>query len=151
MKALALFLIAVPLCVSAEIYKCETPQGVVFTDKPCDGGSVVEIQDSGGIGLTRAESARVEADLAAHQRRIQAEQYRNSLVARRDSEAAAIDSQIADLRRRQALANNNLAGATYRAGIDQQIAALQQSRAQVVTTYDRQMVNADLIALARDE
>ena len=49
----ALILLAAPLAVSAQIYRCETEEGVVFSDRECGPATeIVEIEDeTSGISI----------------------------------------------------------------------------------------------------
>lgn len=137
MKAIIL-LCLVPAIAGAQVYKCETPSGVVFTDRECDGEIVALADESAGLGgqVPDAVLADLERKRADRSRR----RFAGRLYDWRDDEVAAIDRQISNLERDKARANNNLAGATYAAGLDAQIAALQSARRETINSTQDQVV-----------
>lgn len=145
-KAISLtliFMALAPCLAAAKVYKCEGPDGLEFSDKECgDNAAIVELEeDSGGLGGAVSNQTKVELQ----EKRLGREEdrYIGRLRKQRDNELAAIDSQIRELNRQKTRANNNLAGATYAAGIDQQIAALRASRGQVASSYREQITRAE--------
>lgn len=140
-----IFLLAVLPAISfAQVYKCETADGIVFSDQKCatDAEEVALESETGGLGVAPSNEERVE--LLEKRLDREEQRYVGRLYEKRNRELKSIDAQIAALRRDKARANNNLAGATYASGIDQQIAALQQSRTQVQATYRNLITQAEL-------
>lgn len=144
MRTLCILLAAAPLAAGAEVYKCETERGIEFTDRPCEGAEVVELEDEqAGLGMTQLESlqaqVRVEEGRLQRARAARARQ----IAAVRNAELAEFDAEIKRLEQQKSLANNNLAGATYAAGLDQQIAALRQAQGQIIATRGDQIVRGE--------
>lgn len=130
--------------VSAQIYKCESPNGIVFSDQPCSPkAEVVEVEDTnGGLGVPVSQA---EQDVIVNNRANRDRQYSlNRISGQKNRALAEIDRQISALNKQKRQANNNLAGATYSAGIDQQIAALRSARATTETSYQQQINQAVL-------
>lgn len=131
--------------VIAEVYKCDGPNGPVFSDVKCGpAASELDLADSlktSGLGVP--VTAETQTNLAEAKSRRQRGFYINRINERRASDVAVIDAQIAALNRQKGTANNNLAGATYGAGIDQQLAALRQARASVIADYRLQVMQVE--------
>lgn len=140
----AVILALLPLTAGAQVYKCETPQGVVFSDRECgDKAEVVEVKDtSGGVGVPLSDE--LLNDLQVKKAERAQRRYIDSLYDERDKQIAQIDRQIAALKRERATANNNLAGATYMAGIDKRLGDLHSARANVAASYQATIVDAQL-------
>ncbi len=131
--------------VSAQVYKCDGPDGPVFSDVQCGPtASELDMNDSlqtSGLGVP--VTAETQNNLTKAKNRRQRGHYINRISDRRDQDIAVIDAQIAVLNRQKGNANNNLAGATYAAGIDQQLAALREARANVVANYRAQVMQVE--------
>lgn len=129
----------------AEIYKCDGPDGPIFSDVKCGpAASELDLSDSlqtSGLGVP--VTAAAQTSLAEAKSRRQRGHYINRINDRRNADIAVIDAQIAALNRQKGNANNNLAGATYAAGIDQQLAALREARANVVANYRSQVMQVE--------
>ena len=123
---------------AAQVYRCGGPDGPVYTDRPC--GPEVIIEDR-TAGLGGQVSLATRADLRAKKAQRAERRFTNALYDWRDDEVAAIDRQIALLKTRQARSADNLPSATRSAGIDRQIAALQQARADTVNAVQNQVIH----------
>lgn len=129
----------------AQVYQCDGPDGPVFSDVTC-GPSASELDMTDTLktsGLGVPVTAETQADLTEAKNRRQRGRYINRINQRRDNDIAVIDAQIAVLNQQKGNANNNLAGATYAAGIDQQLAALRQARANVMANYRSQVMRVE--------
>lgn len=143
MSRAILFILFVPGLALGEVYRCDTPQGVVFSDMECQGAEVVEIADhSAGLGVSVPHDVR--ADLEVKRLERERRRYAARLYNERDQQIEEIDSQMAVLRRERATAANNLAGATYAAGIDARLGELQRARAGVAASYRDTITAASL-------
>jgi hypothetical protein len=147
MKPLSILILALPLSVSAQVYKCETADGVEFTDRPCAGAEVVELEaNSSGLGRDRWELQQALAYLDNKKSQRAQRQYRETNRSRRDHELAIPGNEIGVLWARKADAKDNLAGATYVAGLDSQIAALRKAHADVINTRGDQIMQIEMEA-----
>lgn len=142
MKALLIIIALCPLTAAAEIYRCETPDGPVYSDRVC-GEEAIEVQVEETSGLDASVGLGVQVDLAEARLQRERQKYVNRIVKHRNAETGAIDAQIQALASQKARANNNLAGATYGAGIDQQMAALRAARAETQSTYQELITRAE--------
>jgi hypothetical protein len=140
---LALLVFLASPTAMAQVYKCDGPDGPIFSDQECGPrAEVVIIDETSGLGGQVSYVQRVrlmEKKLYRAQGR-----YINRLYQHRDQDVKAIDSQIRALTGQKGQANNNLAGATYATGLDQQIAVLRGSRAQVTNSYREQIIRVEL-------
>lgn len=129
----------------AQVYKCDGPDGPVFSDVACGPtASELDLTDSlktSGLGVP--VTAETQNNLTEAKNRRQRGHYINRINERHDNDIAVIDAQIATLNRQKSNANNNLAGATYGAGIDQQLAALREARANVIANYRSQVIQVE--------
>lgn len=131
-----------PVLAQAQVYRCEGPEGPVFAGRPCaDDAQALQLDnDSQGIGGLDNRSLQLE--LAAKRQAREQRRQVARLYAQRDAELRRSNTEIARLRAAQGRAQNNLAGATYAAGLDQQIAALQLARVNTETAYREIIVNS---------
>ncbi|MEM1411112.1 MAG: hypothetical protein AAGH19_02055 [Pseudomonadota bacterium] len=93
MKVLfAIILFAAPLLADAEIYRCETPEGVVFSDRECgEAAERVELaDDSAGVSMGPPEEVR---EYLAEQREVRA-QERQERIERRASQTPPTPAPI---------------------------------------------------------
>lgn len=135
---LCLILMAFVPTSIAQIYKCETPDGPVFSDLECSSeAQLIELEDSSGLGVAVSQAER-DAIVSNREQRDQQSAI-NRLNIQKNKALAKIDLQIRALTEQKQQANNNLAGATYSAGIDQQIAALRSARATTEASYQEQI------------
>lgn len=133
MNPATLILLVLPMAApSPQVYKCTDNAGtVVYSQRPCaDDPAKVETVDTSralrtGSGGSVAEQGEF-ADLNAVRR--DCDGRLNGISARYDSQRRRTAAEIEALERQAAQANNNLAGATYDAGIRQQIAGLLTER-----------------------
>ena len=146
MRILLAIALLLPALATAEVYKCDGPDGPVFSDVACGSGAEqIDVGDAlATSGLGVPVSMEVRNDLMRARNARQRGYYINRVNDRRDRDLAEIDKQIAALNYKKSLANNNLAGATYAAGIDQQIAALRGSRALVQDSYRQRTIEGEI-------
>lgn len=124
----------------AEIYKCEGPNGIQFSDKPCEGTPSEEVQvdyaeptaeQRAMTEQTRAATGRMVEEVD-HQRAVRTLESR---IARLKGER---DDEIGALRRKKRYANNNLAGATWEQSISEEMKAVaQRYNADIQAARDR--------------
>ena len=83
-----------PLAVSAQIYRCETPQGIVFSDKECGSeASVVELaEESHGLGGGPSEEVREYLE-QKRQERAEARELARQFAPSQPSSAPVVQSQ----------------------------------------------------------
>lgn len=143
MKRLILIALLFPALAAAQVYKCEGPDGPIYSQRECEPGAAKVTLPDPSAGLGGQVSRQTQIDLAQKKLYREQDRYRGRLYDRRDRDLATIDSQIGALNSKKSLANNNLAGATYAAGIDTQIAALRASRSNVVTSYREQITKTE--------
>ncbi|WP_448130692.1 DUF4124 domain-containing protein [Stenotrophomonas rhizophila] len=121
---------------AGQVYKCKGPGGeTVYAQNPC-GGSAEQVKLRSNRPATRsdAELANREAvfrstdmtDIAIAERNCLSS-ANSSIFGPVNSRAAGYQRQITALHGEAATAKNNLAGATFQAGIRSQIAALQST------------------------
>jgi len=137
MRLLFVFLLLLPALATAEVYKCDGPNGPVFSDVKCGSNAEqIDVSDAlstSGLGVAVSMEERNNLMRARNER--QHAYSINRMNQQRDQDLASIDRQISALNNQKSYANNNLAGATYAAGIDSQIGALRASRAMVNDNY----------------
>lgn len=118
-----------PSTAHAQVYQCDDPDGIHFSDRPC--GPEIRIEDSSrGLGGPISAASLYQLEAKKHQR--ETRRLTNRLYDWRDREVAMIDRRISALESRKTRSANSLSGATRAAGIDQQIAALQQARSETI-------------------
>lgn len=109
---------------SAQIYKCKDDNGnLIYSQQSCgaDAKEVVITNTTAGISMAgEGDFSRVDA--ANREREIDRAIDRRYRAISNLQETR--DSKLADLRRQQGLANNNLAGATYLQGIATEMQAV---------------------------
>lgn len=123
-----------PLASAQQVYRCKTAAGTTYSQQPCGGNAEeVSVRSSSTPSAPSADRNRAAIQQSTAMSGI-AIRERNCLAngeaeVLRPSNAriAQLERQIAELNATRARANNNLAGATWEAGIRTQIAGLQQS------------------------
>ena len=137
--------IIAPMAV-AQVYKCEGPDGPIFSDQECEPGAAkITLSETSGLG--GQVSIPTPIDLAQKKLYREKKRYIGRLNEWRDDELAAIDTQIAALNFQKSRASNNEAGEAYAAGIDTQIAALKASRSNVIKSYREQRTKVENTSL----
>lgn len=121
---------------AGQVYKCKGPGGeTVYAQNPCSSSAEqVKLRSTRPATRSDAELANREAvfrstdmtDIAISERNCLSS-ANSSIFGPVNSRAADYQRQIAALRSEAATAKNNLAGATFQAGIRNQIAALQST------------------------
>lgn len=147
---LAMIVAAIPHA-GAQVYKCKGPAGeTVYTETPCTpSAEPMRLRSTRASTITEGESANREAvfrSTETNDARI-AETQCNAAAAESiqrpsDQRIAGYERQIRLLNAQAAQANNNLAGATYHAGLQTQISGLQQSIATERSSANSQMTAA---------
>lgn len=137
-----IFFVVASFSVSAEVYRCEDSKGrLQFSDKPCgENAEVISLETTtSGVGVG-AMSGNWSAVIEANRERDKARaiERHETAIARLNREKNA---KLSALRAKQARANNNLAGATYRQAIASEIQA-------VVTDYNARI--SDQRAIIQD-
>ncbi|KAA9003500.1 DUF4124 domain-containing protein [Stenotrophomonas cyclobalanopsidis] len=136
---------------SAEVFKCKGASGeTVYSQDPCSAGAAPmrlrsnrASTESAGEAANRAAVYQTTelADAGIAERNcLSSEQSR--IYGPVNVRGQDVSRQIAALNRDLAKASNNLAGATYEAGIRSQIASLHQSQTADRTSADTQMAEA---------
>lgn len=162
----ALFLTSTA-AVAQETYKCKTPAGMVYQDRPCAGVRYAPEQPPAQVRPAAAPGASVpasdldrqkaylatrESERRASDEKQEKERRRaeiNEEITRLDSAIAAsrsaMDAEMALLQQRKATANNNLAGATYEQALSTEMQA-------VVARYNGDIsINQDRVKHLREE
>jgi hypothetical protein len=118
------------------ISKCTGPDGkTVFQDAPCAGkGEKVVVKPASGEAPQQATAAGASSEgqrLQQQLNQMQSERRRRDLeialpnaYAERASHSAACDQELSALRAKKAMANNNLAGATWQQSLSTEMAAV---------------------------
>lgn len=129
---LAIFL-ASTAATAQEAYKCKTPSGMVYQDRPCAGVRyAAEAPSASPAAAPAAASAppsdmeRSKAWLAGREKERRIADLKDQIARTEESIAAsqhARDAEVASIQARQARANNNLAGAN----LEQALATEMQS------------------------
>lgn len=135
---------------AAEVYKCNGPNGTVYSQQPCSPNAAPV-----SVRYTRAATAvdgaadprdaiaksTAKSDIGIRERNCLAS-ANSRIYGQSNARVAEYRNQISNLNRSVASANNNLAGATYEAGLRQQISSLNQSIASERASADAQMTAA---------
>lgn len=156
---LALVCVAMPPAVAAQkVYRCKDPKGgpTIYSQTPCSsdgtGQEEIEVKTAKPPERTPEETARVEAmqhnrvmgnivDREATCIRVSSDNVWRPANARIRQYEQQISQLEADTRR----ARNNLAGATWEAGLREQISSLQQ-----MIATERQTASTQEIAARRE-
>ncbi len=133
---LALAGLALSQAVVAQVYKCKGPGGeTVYSQQPCSPqAEAVNVRTNKAASTTAGEAENRKAVFRSTDLSDAAIAERNCLASARSSIYPQLDSRLSEYQRQMArlnadaaLARNNLAGATYQAGIRSQYAGLQQT------------------------
>lgn len=150
MFLIACLMIVAP-CAMSQVYKCKGSNGeTLYSQNPCTRDSKPhEIRGTKAATLTEAElinrqSVFKSTDLtdAGIAERNCIGSARSRIYGASDSRVAGYERQIQALNLQASRARNNLAGATYDAGIRNQIGSLQQSISTERSSADAQMSSA---------
>ncbi len=162
MKGFCSFLLVAIICaaasnVSAQVYRCETPNGVVYADYPC--GETAEeividvvqpatpvetgvIDDSGG--LTTAMTEEPLADEEATDDEVHTlSDFSKMLVSQREDQIGEIDQKLTDLKARVASDAFKASDATTQARLLLEISDLENSRQSIMAQYDSLIAEAE--------
>ena len=143
---LALVAVIIAPVAAAQIYKCEGPDGPIFSDQECESDAAkVTLSETSGLG--GQVSIPTDIDLAKKKLDREKRRYIGRLNEWRDDELAAIDTQIAALNFQKSRASDTEAGEAYAAAIDTQIAALRTSRSNVINSYREQRTKVETTSL----
>ncbi len=137
----------------AQIYRCEINGETIYSQQPCaTDAETVELRyhrvdpQSAAAAASSAADLKASNDAMTRERRIR--EIGNEigrLESRNRRLLQSRDREIGQLRARQRTANNNLAGATYRQSIAEEMSAVNQR-------YDTQIrVNQEQIGRMRDD
>lgn len=149
--AIAAMLLLPCAAATAQVYKCKGTNGeTVYSQNPCAKDSKPhEVRTGRAATPTSGEAANKQAVFKSTDISDAGIAERNCLTSARsriyspsDQRIAGYERQVQALNRDAALARNNLAGATYDAGIRNQIAGLQQSITAERVSADSQMASA---------
>lgn len=148
---LALAAMAFSQKTSAQVYKCKGTSGeTVYSQRACDGqAEEMKVRSSKAPSATAGETATRAAVYRSTDLSDAAIAERNCLSSASSSIYQPVNSriggyqrQIAELNAAASRARNNLAGATYEAGIRTQLAGLQQTIASERQAADASMNQA---------
>lgn len=126
---------------ASDIYRCAGDEGLVFSDRPCAENAERIMLNEASSGIIAANRS-VVATLNSKRQQRQQQRYLGRLLVERDHHLKRLDQNMVRLTRAKQRANNNLAGATYAAGLDQQIAALHRARADTELAYQQTVTRA---------
>lgn len=149
MRALCLLLaiaFAAP-CEAQQVFKCTRPDGTLeFSQQPC-GAQAEELtirahEPNAADRLQAGARLRPSAVSLDGDFRLCVERERRA-VAGINSSIGANQRRIAQLEYRARFANNNLAGATYEAGLRQEIASLHEANATLRATAEESFARGE--------
>lgn len=109
--------LAAQAAVAQETYKCKTPAGMVYQDRPCAGVRYAPESQAGSAPVAKAPTGDMErskAFLATREKDRRTGDLKDQIARMEESIATsqqARDAEIAALQERSGRANNNLAGA----------------------------------------
>ncbi|WP_353085458.1 DUF4124 domain-containing protein [Stenotrophomonas sp.] len=152
MKSIAIAaMLLLPCAATAQVYKCKGSSGeTVYSQNPCARDSKPhDVRAGRAATATPAEAANRQSVFKSTDISDAGIAERNCLVSARkriygpsDQRIAGYERQVQNLNREASLARNNLAGATYDAGIRNQLSGLQQSITAERVSADSQMSTA---------
>jgi len=119
---------------NAQVYKCATSAGTVYSQQPC-GATAVEVKAPRAPrvdpdALARQHAAvfqSVDVNNASYAEQSCVRAAENSVLGPANQRIAGYRQQIAALQRDMGRANNNVAGATWVTGLRTQIAGIEQA------------------------
>jgi hypothetical protein len=134
---ISMVILASTAAVAQETYKCKTPGGMVYQDRPCAGvryaGDAQPAKPAGSGAAPPAAAAAPSSDLERNKAYIASREKERRIgemkeqIARAEESIAASqqarDAELAQIDERKSLANNNLAGAN----LEQALATEKQS------------------------
>lgn len=149
--AIAAMMLLPCAAATAQVYKCKGSNGeTVYAQNPCANDSKPhDVRSGKAATVTPGEAANRQTVFKSTDISDAGIAERNCLNAARsriygpsEQRIAGYERQMQALNREAALARNNLAGATYQAGIRSQVAGLQQSATSERVSADSQMTSA---------
>jgi hypothetical protein len=143
MKHWILLLAIISLPLHAEIYKCVDEKGkTTFSQFPCDDSAEI-------ITVKTTQPAQPEKSVSEYSSELEAISIRTEirkLEKRKRLLQRKLNTELAALKRKKLLANNNLAGATWKQSISSEMEAMSTSyTSKIQTTQDQiEAAKADL-------
>ncbi len=132
MNPIAMFLLLPSLAFGQSVFKCQGENGVtVFSQRPCadDPAKVEQVDTSRSLKTGSGGSVESQSEFAQlNSVRRNCDNRIASINSRYNAQRGRIGGEIARLEAEASRANNNLAGATWEAGLRQQIAGLMAER-----------------------
>jgi hypothetical protein len=138
-KTLLFLLILIPMSVQAQVYRCDGPDGLVYSQVPCDeNAEIVVIYDP----VSKAEdddsepdSGQEDAEEITEKSPSPMENFIATLHSQRQQQIGEIDANIADLKRRLNAEGEQALEEADRKAAASQLAALQSDRNSIVEQY----------------
>jgi hypothetical protein len=147
--------LASTVAVAQETYKCKTPAGMVYQDRPCAGVRYAPEPPAGPAtapaaapGAPASDMERSKAYLASREKERRIHDLKEQIARTEESIAAgqqARDAEISYLQARSARANNNLAGANLEQALATEMQAVNSRYATDIS------VKQDRLKQLRDE
>lgn len=151
MRALLLIAILLPSTLTAQtVYKCTVNGQTAYQQQPCDDNARAEQlefkarkEDTVGTDAYVRMSRNVKlADIENAQQQC-ISNARDRIYSQANRRIAGLDAQIVRLRQRITVAANNMAGASWEAGMRSEIAGLEQAIATERTSADGLFMDAE--------
>lgn len=147
-------LLAVPQSLLAQVYRCETASGVIYSDMPCSESAeeiVVtgDVVDMKGVGSPTAEEpveGAVTSDAGAQPAGEGGQDLNSFLVmlrAQREEQIAQLDDQLNRLRARATGIDFIDMEPSEQDRINQEIAQLESDRASILAEYEALIAEAE--------
>lgn len=144
----------VPQIAPAQVYRCEGPGGVTYSDMPCGAGAeqievAGDVLDSKGVGGSEAPAAAAQA--MPQGEGVQATEsggqdlnsFLEMLRSQRTEQIAQIDSQLALLRERASSADFLDMEVAEQDSLNSQIAQLESDRVSILAEYEALISEAE--------
>lgn len=142
--------------LAAQVYRCESDGGVVFSDMPCsEGAEQIEVQgdvvDMRGVGSPGTQPLDPPASVNAPEPQPEAppssgqrlNQFLDTLRTQRDQQLRLIDQQIAQLQSRANSPGFSDLGEEQQAAVNNQIISLESNKAALVSEYEALIAEAE--------
>lgn len=140
MKAIFSLYFLLPLALQAQVYRCESGDGPVYSQLPCaENAEVVEIEDyttSPGEEAVPAVATGVSADRFAQSRANSMEHFLTTLLNQREVQLGEIDEVITGLREFIASAEYAEAAEEIQAEADGRLNVMESKRQSIVDQYE---------------